>query len=51
MVKSSTSRFQMAGSRSAILDGPITDVIEQQIDAIENAVENVPDFVFDLSKT
>ena len=51
MVDSSTSRFQMAGSRSAILDGPVAEVIEQQIDAIENAMEKVPDFAFDLSKT
>ena len=51
MVESSTSRFRMAGARSAILDGPIADFIEQQIDAIENAVESVPDFAFDLSKT
>ena len=51
MAESSTSRFQMAGSRSAILDGPVAEVIEQQIDAIENALENVPDFAFDLSKT
>ena len=41
----------MAGARSAILDGPIAEFIEQQIDAIENAVESVPDFAFDLSKT
>ena len=51
MVESSTSRFRMAGTRSAILDGPSVEVIEQQIDAIENAMERVPDFVFDLSKT
>lgn len=51
MVESSTSRFQMVGSRSAILNGPVTEVIEQQIDAIENAMEKVPDFAFDLSKT
>ena len=51
MVESSTSRFQMAGARSAILDGPIAEFIEQQIDAIEIAVESVPDFAFDLSKT
>ena len=50
MVESST-RFEMAGTRSAILDGPSTEFIEQQIDAIENAVEKVPDFAFDLSKT
>ena len=41
----------MAGARSAILDGPIVEFIEQQIDAIENALERVPDFAFDLSKT
>jgi len=41
----------MVGSRSAILDGPVAEPIEQQIDAIENALESVPDFAFDLSKT
>ena len=51
MVESSTSRFQMAGARSAILEGPITEPIEQQIEAIENALDSVPDFAFDLSKT
>ena len=51
MVESSTSRFQMVGSRSAILEGPITEPIEQQIEAIENALESIPDFAFDLSKT
>ena len=51
MVESSTSRFQMVGARSAILEGPITEPIEQQIEAIENALESIPDFAFDLSKT
>lgn len=51
MVESSTTRFEMAGTRSAILDGPSAEFIEQQIDAIENAVEKIPDFAFDLSKT
>ena len=51
MVESSTSRFQMIGSRSAILEGPITEPIELQIEAIENALESIPDFAFDLSKT
>ena len=51
MSDSSTVRFQMSGARSAILDGPIVESIEQQIDAIENALESVPDFAFDLSKT
>lgn len=51
MVESSTFRFQMVGVRSAILEGPITEPIEQQIEAIENALEGIPDFAFDLSKT
>ena len=34
-----------------MLSGPIAEAIEQQIDAIENALANVPDFAFDLSKT
>jgi len=41
----------MAGTRAALLDGPTTEAIEQQIHAIENALESVPDFAFDLSKT
>ncbi len=44
-------RFQMVGARAAVLDGPIVTAIEQQIHAIENALESVPDFAFDLSKT
>lgn len=44
-------RFQMSGTRAAVLDGPISEVIEQQINAIESALESVPDFAFDLSKT
>ena len=53
MVETQTAQqpFQMVGARSAILDGPIAEAIEQQIDAIENALANVPDFAFDLSKT
>lgn len=45
------ARFQMVGARAAISDGPITELIEQQIYAIESALESVPDFAFDLSKT
>lgn len=45
------TRFQMVGSRAAVLDGPIAEAIKQQIHAIENALESVPDFAFDLSKT
>ena len=51
MVESSTSRFQMVGARSAMLEGPIAEPIERQIEAIENALESIPDFAFDLSKT
>ena len=51
MAESPTPRFKMVGTRSAILEGPIAEPIEQQIDAIENALESVPDFAFDLSKT
>ena len=51
MLESSTSRFQMVGARSAILEGPIIEPIEKQIEAIENALESIPDFAFDLSKT
>ena len=51
MAELSTSRFQMVGVRSAILEGPIAESIELQIEAIENALESVPDFAFDLSKT
>ena len=45
------ARFQMVGSRAAVLNGPIAEAIEQQIHAIENALSSVPDFAFDLSKT
>lgn len=46
-----TTRFQMVGARSAVFNGPIAEAIEQQINAIESALESVPDFAFDLSKT
>lgn len=45
------ARFQMVGARAAVLEGPIVEAIEQQLHAIENALESVPDFAFDLSKT
>lgn len=53
MAEASTARvrFQMVGTRAAVLDGPLAEAIEQQIYAIENALESVPDFAFDLSKT
>ncbi len=43
--------FKMVGARAAVLDGPLAGAIEQQIQAIENALSSVPDFAFDLSKT
>jgi hypothetical protein len=45
------ARFQMVGARAALGDGPFAESLEQQIEAIENAIANVPDFAFDLSKT
>jgi len=44
-------RFEMVGARANILDGPVIDVIDQQVRAIEDAIERVPDFAFDLAKT
>ena len=44
-------RFQMHGSRAVMADGLLSDAFEQQIHAIETALESVPDFAFDLSKT
>lgn len=49
--KATSLRFQMVGARAALSDGPTAEAIEQQIFAIENALESVPDFAFDLSKT
>lgn len=53
MAEPSTARqrFQMVGTRAAVLDGPVAEAIDQQINAIENALSSVPDFAFDLSKT
>jgi hypothetical protein len=46
-----SAKFQMYGVRAAILSGPVAEAIEQTIEAIENAIESIPDFAFDLSKT
>jgi hypothetical protein len=51
MTEVSVAKFQMVGARSAILSGPVAEAIEQTIEAIESAIERVPDFAFDLSKT
>ena len=47
----SATRFQMVVARAALLSGPVAESIDQQILAIEHALESVPDFAFDLSKT
>ena len=53
MAEPSTARerFQMVGARANILDGPVFEIIAQQVCAIEDAIERVPDFAFDLAKT
>ena len=53
MAEPSTARapFRMVGARTAVLDGPNVEAIEQQIHTIESTLESVPDFAFDLSKT
>jgi len=40
--------FQMHGCRAAVL--PVAAAFEQQVQAIEDSIEHVPDFAFDLSK-
>ncbi|WP_456405992.1 abortive infection family protein [Thiolapillus sp.] len=44
-------RFEMVGTREALKLGPPAEAIEQQIQAIEEALASIPDFAFDLSKT
>ena len=53
MAEPSTARapFRMVGARTAVLDGPNVEAIEQQIHTIESTLESVPDLAFDLSKT
>jgi len=46
----SLNRFQMVGARAAFLSGPTAESLEQLIQAIENAIEDVPDFAFGLCK-
>src|ERR1043165_719455 len=43
------STFQMHGCRTAVL--PLAGAFEAQIQAIEDSIQRVPDFAFDLSKT
>lgn len=46
----SMTRFQMVGARAAILSGPTAESLDQLIQAIENAIDGVPDFAFGLCK-
>jgi len=46
----SVTRFQMVGARAAILSGPTAESLDQLIQAIESAIDGVPDFAFGLSK-
>lgn len=46
----SVMQFQMVGARAAILSGPTVESLDQLVQAIENAIKNVPDFAFGLSK-
>lgn len=50
-ISTAAVRFQMVGARANILDGPVVELIDQQVRAIEDAIERVPDFAFDLAKT
>lgn len=45
------ARFQMVGARANILDGSTIEIVAQQVRAIEDAIDRVPDFAFDLAKT
>jgi hypothetical protein len=50
MADPAASRFQMVGARAAILSGPTAESLDQLIQAIESAIEGVPDFAFGLCK-
>ena len=41
----------MVRVRAALLGGPASESIDQQVQALEDALERVPDFAFDLAKT
>ena len=43
-------RFRMTGLRAALEGGPTVEGIERQVTAIEDALDTVPDFAFDLCK-
>jgi hypothetical protein len=48
MSESESRPFQMHGCRAAVL--PVAAAFEPQIQAIEDSIQRVPDFAFDLSK-
>jgi hypothetical protein len=49
MSESTSLKFQMHACRATVL--PVANVFEPQIQAIEDSIQRVPDFAFDLSKT
>lgn len=49
MPEPATTPFQMHGCRAAVL--PIAAAFEPQVRALEDSIQRVPDFAFDLSKT
>lgn len=49
MPEPESTPFQMHGCRSAVL--PVAAAFEPQVQAIEDSIQRVPDFAFDLSKT
>lgn len=49
MTETNSTSFRMHGCRAAVL--PVAAAFEQQVQAIEDSIQRVPDFAFDLSKT
>lgn len=49
MAESNPISFQMHGCRATVL--PVAAAFESQVQAIEDSIQRVPDFAFDLSKT
>lgn len=49
MPESNPTLFQMHGCRATVL--PVAGAFEPQVQAIEDSIQRVPDFAFDLSKT
>jgi hypothetical protein len=49
MAESNPISFQMHGCRASVL--PVAAAFEPQVQAIEDSIQRVPDFAFDLSKT